>query len=77
MYPPDAAGRSQELQEPQDSQAADPEVEALRLDLIGYLASRFDVSNEVALARLGDSLLDPASVDLRQQYARANYLRRK
>ncbi|HYJ09605.1 MAG TPA: hypothetical protein VEX18_11365 [Polyangiaceae bacterium] len=64
-------------EEPQPANESDPAVEALRVDLIAYLARRFDVPHEAVLARLGDWLLDPNSEEGRKQYARANYLRAK
>jgi hypothetical protein len=71
---PDVPGASEE---PQPANGPDPAVEALRVDLIDYLARRFDVPRAAVLARLGEWLLDPNSEEGRKQYSRANYLRAK
>jgi|SoiMethySBSTD1v2_1073268.scaffolds.fasta_scaffold449964_2 hypothetical protein len=63
-------------QDSEGSSESDPSVEVLRDDLIAYLAQRFEIPPELVLVRLGDWLLDPASEERRQHYARANYLRR-
>ena len=73
VYRADLARVSQESQGWSES---DPACEALRNDLVAYLACRLDVSPEVVLARLGDWLLEPVAEERRQEYARATYLRR-
>lgn len=73
VYRPDPATVRQDFE---GLSGSDPAFDALRDDLIAFLARRFEIPPEVVLARLGDSLLDPASEERRQHYARANYLRR-
>lgn len=44
----------------------DPAFEALRNDMIVYLACRLDAPPDAVLTRLGDWLVDPVSEDCRQ-----------